>query len=82
MKNLPVSAVVELAASVMSPPFAASRVATAATMPGRLSQRGSGRAGAIARLDLRVSSERCSLRAPAPRACLRRFAQARHAADI
>ena len=39
MKNLPVSASSNCAASVMSPPCRASRVATAATMPGRLSQR-------------------------------------------
>ena len=39
MKNLPVAASSNCAASVMSPPFAASRVATAATIPGRLSHR-------------------------------------------
>ena len=39
MKNLPVRASSNWCASVMLPPFAASRVATAATIPGRFSQR-------------------------------------------
>ncbi len=77
MKNLPVRLSSNWCASVMSPPFAASRVATAATMPGRLSHRSVRTCWAIVRL----MKSRCRklLRPPrGPRALIRAVLRCGH----